>query len=402
MRIYEQKFRESLEALQQGGNYREFLNLSRERGNFPLARDTKTGKEIVVWCSNDYLGMGQHPKVLEAMKAAIEDAGAGSGGTRNISGNHKYVVELEAEIADLHGKAKALVFNSGYVANDASLYTLAKAFPDLLVISDEKNHASMIHGILRSGADKKVLRHNDVVHLREILAAEPLERPKLIAFESVYSMDGDIAPIAEIVALAKEFNALTYIDEVHAVGMYGEQGAGVAQELGLMGEIDIIQGTLAKAYGLIGGYIAGNATIIDYVRSFAPGFIFTTTIAPAIAAGARASIKHLRGCAAGREALHAKSQRLQKMLVEAGIPFIPTNSQIVPVIVGDAVKAKEINQLLRDKYGIYIQHINYPTVAKGSERLRIVPTPLHTDAMMDALMVALTEVFIQFEIQVAV
>jgi 5-aminolevulinate synthase len=288
------------------------------------------------------------------------------------------------------------------MANDASLYTIAKAFPNLVVLSDAKNHASMIHGILRSGADKKVLRHNDVVHLREILAAEPLERPKLIAFESVYSMDGDIAPIAEIVALAKEFNALTYIDEVHAVGMYGEQGAGVAQELGLMGEIDIIQGTLAKAYGLIGGYIAGNATIIDYVRSFAPGFIFTTTIAPAIAAGARASIKHLRGCAAGREALHAKSQRLQKMLAEAGIPFIPTNSQIVPVIVGDAVKAKEINQLLRDKYGIYIQHINYPTVAKGSERLRIVPTPLHTDAMMDALMVALTEVFIQFEIQVAV
>ena len=401
MRIYEQKFDASLKELQANGNYREFLPLSRECGGFPMARDCNTGKDVVVWCSNDYLGMGQHPDVIAAMEAALQDSGAGAGGTRNISGNHKYVVELEAELASLHGKARALVFNSGYMANDASLYTIAKAFPDLIVLSDAKNHASMIHGILRSGVEKQVFKHNDSVDLERLLAAIPHEQPKLIVFESVYSMDGDIAPIAEFVALAKKYNALTYIDEVHAVGMYGAHGGGVCEELGLMGEIDIIQGTLAKAFGLVGGYVAGNATIVDYIRSFAPGFIFTTTIAPAIAAGAVASIRHLRASCVEREALQAKSQKLQAMLAAAQLPFIATKTQIVPVIVGDAAKAKEISETLLSDYGIYLQHINYPTVPKGTERLRIAPTPLHTDAMLEQLVSALQEVFAQQNIRLA-
>lgn len=393
MYSYEEKLERELETLKDGGNYREFLEISRKSGNFPKAIDIQNNREITVWCSNDYLGMAQRPEILAALKQAADDMGAGAGGTRNISGTNHPIVELEKELADLHGKEAGLVFNSGYMANEATLSTLARAFGDILLISDEKNHASMIHGIRNSRADKAVYRHNDLAHLEEILEEQPLNRPKMIIFESVYSMDGDIAPVAEIVALAKKYNALTYIDEVHAVGMYGKRGGGISQLTDMEAEIDIIQGTLAKAFGVIGGYITASNTIIDYVRSFAPGFIFTTALPPAIASAACASIRHLKSSELERKKLMMNANLLKDKLEAASIPFIRTETHIIPVIVGDPVKAKEIGETLLSEHSIYIQHINYPTVPKGTERLRVVPTPMHTEEMMDELVAALAKIF---------
>ncbi|PIR34409.1 MAG: 5-aminolevulinate synthase [Alphaproteobacteria bacterium CG11_big_fil_rev_8_21_14_0_20_44_7] len=401
MRSYEEKFAEKLAELKRGGNYRKFLDLSRESGNFPYAYDNANNREIVVWCSNDYLGMGQHPDVVEALKNTADKLGAGAGGTRNISGTNHPIIELEEELADLHGKKKSLVFNSGYMANETALSTLGRAFEEFAIISDEKNHASMIHGIRNSRKDKYIYKHNDINDLKRILNLLPQDAPKVIVFESVYSMDGDIAPVQEIVRLAKQHNALTYIDEVHAVGMYGSQGGGIAEMKGVAAEIDIIQGTLAKAYGVIGGYIAANETIIDYVRSFAPGFIFTTALQPSTAAAACASIRHLRNSSEERNMLHANAAKLKGMLADAGIPFIRTDTHIIPVIVGDAIKAQKINEFLLEEKGIYLQHINYPTVPKGTERLRVVPTPHHSEAMMKQLVDALKEVFVYNNIKLA-
>jgi len=401
MRSYEEKFAEKLAELKRGGNYRKFLDLSRESGNFPYAYDNANNREIVVWCSNDYLGMGQHPDVVEALKNTADKLCAGAGGTRNISGTNHPIIELEEELADLHGKKKSLVFNSGYMANETALSTLGRAFEEFAIISDEKNHASMIHGIRNSRKDKYIYKHNDINDLKRILNLLPQDAPKVIVFESVYSMDGDIAPVQEIVRLAKQHNALTYIDEVHAVGMYGSQGGGIAEMKGVAAEIDIIQGTLAKAYGVIGGYIAANETIIDYVRSFAPGFIFTTALQPSTAAAACASIRHLRNSSEERNMLHANAAKLKGMLADAGIPFIRTDTHIIPVIVGDAIKAQKINEFLLEEKGIYLQHINYPTVPKGTERLRVVPTPHHSEAMMKQLVDALKEVFVYNNIKLA-
>lgn len=393
MRYYEEKLQQELDGLQRAGNYREFLEIARIVGKFPLARDVKNNRDITVWCSNDYLGMGQRTEVLEALKNAADDMGAGAGGTRNIAGTNKPIVELENELADLHGKKAALVFNSGYMANDATLSTIAKAFSNILLISDEKNHASMIHGVRNSRADKEIFRHNDLKHLEEILAGEPYERPKMIIFETVYSMDGDIAPIKEMIALAKKYNALTYIDEVHAVGLYGKRGGGISEMLDLASDIDIIQGTLAKAFGAIGGYITANETIVDYVRSFAPGFIFTTVLPPAIAAAAIESIRHLKSSEIERVKMMNNATLLKAKLKQAKIPYMHTDTHIIPVMVGDPVKAKQIGEMLLEEHGIYIQHINYPTVPRGTERLRVVPTPMHTEEMMDKLVVALAEIF---------
>ncbi len=401
MSIYDAGFSAALEGLKSGGNYREFVNLAREAGKFPLAYDHKLGKEITVWCSNDYLGMGQHKEVLKALAEAAAENGAGAGGTRNISGTNHHLVLLEKELASLHGKEAALVFGSGYAANEGSLCTFAKAFPDIVFFSDEKNHASIIHGIRNSRAEKYVFKHSNLKDLEAGLAALPLSRPKLVVFEAIYSMDGDIAPVKGIVDLAKKYNALTFIDEVHAVGMYGEKGGGIAERLGLAGEIDIIQGTLAKAYGTIGGYIAGNALLVDYVRSFAPAFIFTTALPPAIAAAALASVRYLKKSNIER-AKHQKVVRsLKTKLAAANIPFIKTDTHIIPVMVGDAEKSKLICKELLEKYSIYLQHINHPTVPVGTERLRVVPTPMHSEAMLDELVMALAEVFAVNNIRLA-
>ena len=388
---YQATFIKHLDVLHAEGRYRVFADLKRRCGSFPMA-DRHTGdavNDVTVWCSNDYLGMGQHPAVLRAMHTAIDSAGAGSGGTRNISGTTHYHVELEEEIADLHGKESALLFTSAYVANDASLSTLVKLLPGCVILSDEKNHASMIEGIRHGGGAKLIWQHNNVKDLEAKLASLPLATPKIIAFESVYSMDGYISPIGAICALAAKYNAMTYLDEVHAVGMYGPRGGGIAERDGVMGQVDIINGTLAKGFGVMGGYIASNRAVCDAIRSYAPGFIFTTALAPAIAAGALASIRHLKASSTEREQHQERAQTLKRRLEAAHIPNLANPSHIVPVMVGDPVHCKSITDTLLDRFGIYVQPINYPTVARGTERLRLTPTPLHTDAQMNHLIEAL-------------
>jgi 5-aminolevulinate synthase len=400
---YRDAFRDALEKIRGEGRYRVFCELKRRRGQFPKAVWTKpdgTTAEVVVWCSNDYLGQGQNPVVLDAMKQAIEEAGAGSGGTRNISGTTRYHVELEAELADLHGKEAALLFTSGYVSNEATLSTLYKILPGLIVFSDALNHNSMISGI-RAGAkaQRRVFRHNDFQHLEELLRDAPAEAPKLIALESVYSMDGDIADLPAVVALAKAYGAMTYLDEVHAVGMYGPRGAGVAERDGVMADIDIIEGTLGKAFGVMGGYIAADAVIVDAIRSYADGFIFTTSLPPALAAGAAASIRWLKAHDEVRQAHQARAQALKARLSQAGLPVMPSESHIVPLLVGDPVHCKMISDVLLADHGVYVQPINYPTVPKGTERLRFTPSPAHTDAMMDDLVGALEALWVRCNVK---
>jgi 5-aminolevulinate synthase len=350
-------------------------------------------REITIWCSNDYLGMGQNPKVLAAMHAALDEVGAGAGGTRNISGTTHYHVQLEHELADLHGKEAALLFTSGYVSNDTTLATLAKLLPGVVLISDQLNHASMIEGIRHSGGEKKIFRHNDMAHLEEILKGIEADRPKVIAFEGVYSMDGDFSPTEKICDLADQYGAMTYIDEVHAVGMYGPRGAGIAARDGTMGRIDIVEGTLAKAYGVMGGYITAKAEIVDAIRSYAPGFIFSTSLAPVLCAGAIASIRHLKESNVERAAQQAGAAKLKRMLKACDLPIIDSPSHIVPVMVGDAVCCKAVSDALLRRHDIYVQPINYPTVPRGQERLRFTPGPLHTPEMMDQLVGALNELW---------
>ena len=392
---YDRYFNKALEALHEEGRYRIFTDLARQVGRFPKALDYSHNppREITVWCSNDYLGMGQNQHVTTAMKHAIETLGAGAGGTRNISGTHHLIIELETELADLHNKEGALVFTSGYVSNEATISTLGRVLPDCLILSDELNHASMIAGVKNSGATKRIWRHNDLEHLEQLLKEAGELRPKLIAFESVYSMDGDIAPIKEICDLAERYNALTYLDEVHAVGMYGKRGGGIADQLELMERIDIIEGTLAKAFGIMGGYVTASSTIIDTIRSYAPGFIFTTSLPPAIAAGATASIRHLKTANDLREKHQEQVAKLKAKLTEAKLPILSTETHIVPLMVCDPVLCKAASDRLMEKHGIYIQPINYPTVIRGTERLRITPSPLHNDAMIVELVHAITEVW---------
>lgn len=396
-------FEDALTGIRDEGRYRVFVDLQRHRGQFPkaTARFESGEREITVWCSNDYLGMGQDEDVLASMHEAIDSFGAGSGGTRNISGTTRYHVELEKELADLHGKTGALLFTSGYVANEATLSTLGKILPGLIIYSDELNHASMIEGIRRSGADRRIFRHNDVEHLRALMENDDPSRPKLIAFESVYSMDGDIGPIEAFCDLADEFDALTYLDEVHAVGMYGEQGAGVAQRDGIMGRVDIIEGTLGKAYGVMGGYIAGHDTMIDAIRSMASGFIFTTSTCPVMAAGALASVRKLRSDAgrALRADHQAKAAQLKDKFRKAGLPVMDSVTHIVPLLVGDPEKCKALSDTLLFDFGIYVQPINYPTVPRGTERLRFTPGPVHDEVMMDELVAAILAVWKQLGLE---
>ncbi len=388
---YQGKFQDALDALSSEGRYRVFADILRTKGEFPTAiHHTPEGtRPITVWCSNDYLGMGQHPKVLAAMHEAIDTAGAGSGGTRNISGTSHYHVELERELADLHGKESALLFTSGYVSNEATISTLVKLLKGAVIFSDEKNHNSMIEGVRQGGGPKRIWRHNDLEHLESLLQEYGPETPKIVLFESVYSMDGDIAPIGEICDLAKKYNALTYIDEVHAVGMYGPRGAGVSERDGAMHKVDIIEATLAKGFGLMGGYIASSSACIDAIRSYASGFIFTTSLAPAIVAGALASIRHLKESQEERTRHQARAALLKERLVREDLPVMHTPSHIVPVLVGDPVQCKELTDALMDRFGIYVQPINYPTVPRGTERIRLTPGPHHTDEQMDRLVFAL-------------
>ena len=388
----------AIDKLHDEGRYRTFIDIERRKGQFPNAiwrRPDGEEREITVWCGNDYLGMGQHPAVLEAMHEALEATGAGSGGTRNISGTTVFHKRLEAELADLHGKEAALLFTSAYIANDATLSTLPKLLPGLIIYSDELNHASMIEGIRRNGGAKRIFRHNDVAHLRALLEADDPAAPKLIAFESIYSMDGDFGPLAEICELADEFGALTYLDEVHAVGMYGPRGAGVAERDRLMHRIDMINGTLAKAYGVMGGYVAASARLCDAIRSYAPGFIFTTSLPPTVAAGAAASVRHLKADQARRDTHQAHARVLKDRLKALGLPFIDHGSHIVPVIVGDPVHCKAISDRLLDEHGIYCQPINFPTVPRGTERLRFTPSPVHTPEMIDGLVRAMDGLWAQ-------
>jgi 5-aminolevulinate synthase len=394
---YEAQFQQRLDDLRKEGRYRVFADLQRHMGKFPIATHHRAvgPAQVTVWCSNDYLGMGQHPNVLAAMHEAIDKVGAGSGGTRNISGTTHYHVELEAEVADLHGKEQALLFTSAYVANDATLATLGKLMPGLIIFSDEKNHASMIEGIKHSGCQKFVFKHNDMADLEAKLKAAPARAPKLIAFESVYSMDGHISPIEKVCDLAEKYQAMTYIDEVHAVGMYGPRGAGIAERAGQMHRIDIINGTFAKGFGVMGGYIAASRACCDAIRSYAAGFIFTTSLAPAIAAGALASVRYLKGSQLERARHQERAKTLKARLTAAGLPVMDNPSHIVPVFVGDPVRCKAVTDTLLEQFHIYVQPINYPTVQRGTERLRLTPTPLHTNADMDHLVGALTELWAQ-------
>jgi 5-aminolevulinate synthase len=392
---YQAQFQSCLDELRKEGRYRVFADLARKVGEFPKATHFRPGGDtpVTVWCSNDYLGMGQHPNVLAAMHEAVDRVGAGSGGTRNIAGTTHYHVELELELADLHGKESALLFTSAYVANDATLATLGKLLPGLIILSDEKNHASMIEGIRHSGCEKVIFKHNDTADLEAKLRAIPKSAPKLIAFESVYSMDGHISPIEKICDLAEEYGAMTYIDEVHAVGMYGPRGGGVAERAGQMHRIDIINGTLAKGFGVMGGYIAATRVCCDAIRSYASGFIFTTSVAPAVAAGALASVRYLKGSQIERARHQERARTLKARLTAAGLPVMENPSHIVPVFVGDPVRCKAVTDTLLDQFGIYVQPINYPTVARGTERLRLTPGPMHTNADIDHLCHALTELW---------
>lgn len=398
---YAKTLGEALGAVKEEGRYRVFTDIVRHRGSFPRATyHMPSGeRDIIVWCSNDYLGMGQHPDVLAAMHEAIDLVGAGSGGTRNISGTTHYHVELEREIADLHQKESSLLFTSGYSANDATLSTLARIFGDVVTISDEMNHASMIEGIKRGGAPKRVWRHNDLAHLESLLEDLDPDQPKIVAFESVYSMDGDIAPIGEICDLAQRYNALTYLDEVHAVGLYGPRGGGIAERDGVLDKVDIIEGTLAKGFGVMGGYIAGSSTLIDVVRSYAPGFIFSTSLSPVLVAGVLAAVRHLKVSHAERDRHQERAATLRKMMAAAGLPVMMCESHIVPVMVGDPVVCKQVSDDLLQNHNIYVQPINYPTVPRGSERLRFTPCPLHTDEMMRDLVSALDQVWTQRNIR---
>ena len=401
---YDDIFDKAIDRLHSEGRYRVFIDILRNKGQFPNARcfaGHNGPKEITVWCSNDYLCMGQHPKVIAAMEEALHDVGAGSGGTRNIGGNTHYHVELEAELADLHGKDGALLFTSGYVSNDATLSTLAKILPGCIIYSDELNHASMIAGIRNSGSEKRVWRHNDLAHLEELLAADDPDAPKLIAFESVYSMDGDVAPIGAICDLADRYNALTYCDEVHAVGMYGARGGGISERDAVADRVTIIEGTLGKAFGVMGGYVAADQRIVDVIRSYAPGFIFTTSLSPVLVAGVLAAVKHLKASSEEREAQQANAAMLKAMMADAGLPVLLSETHIVPLMVGDPVKAKKISDILLAEYGAYVQPINYPTVPRGTERLRFTPGPQHNEAKMRALTDALVEVWERMELRLA-
>lgn len=399
---YRDKFEAAVGNVRSEGRYRVFQDIRRKRGQFPRAtwyKDDTSEQDITVWCSNDYLGMGQNECVIEAVKSAVDATGTGSGGTRNISGTTHYHVQLEKELADLHDKDRALVFTSGYVANEATLGVMSKILPELVILSDEMNHASMISGIQRARCEKYIFKHNDLADLEAKLKTIPIETPKLIAFESVYSMDADIAPIEEICDLADKYNALTYIDEVHAVGMYGPHGGGVCEARGIMDRVDIIQGTLAKAFGMIGGYIAADEIIVDAVRSIASGFIFTTSIPPSTAAGALRSVKILKITPEIRTQHQDRAEALKARFRAAGYPFIDGDTHIVPLMIGDPVKCKAMSDRLIEGFGIYVQPINFPTVPKGTERLRFTPSPVHTDAMMDELMDALEIIWAEFDLK---
>ena len=400
---YDAIFQSAIDRLHEEGRYRVFIDILRTKGSYPNARcfGGNGPKPITVWCSNDYLGMGQHPSVVEAMETALHEVGAGSGGTRNIGGNTHYHIELEAELADLHRKEGALLFTSGYVSNEAALSTVGKLLPGCVIFSDELNHASMIAGIKNSGCEKRVFKHNDLDHLEQLLREEEPETPKLIAFESVYSMDGDIAPIEAICDLADKYNALTYLDEVHAVGMYGERGGGISERDGVAGRVTLIEGTLGKAFGVMGGYVAASRMIVDCIRSYAPGFIFTTSLSPVLVAGALASVRHLKVSSAEREAQQQSAAMLKAKFGEAGLPLMPSATHIVPLLVGCPVKAKRVSDILLAEYGFYVQPINFPTVPRGTERLRFTPGPHHSAGMMDALTSALVEIWSRDEIRLA-
>jgi 5-aminolevulinate synthase len=393
--MYDKFFADAISRLREERRYRVFADLERVAGRFPWAvwHSPQGKRDVVIWCSNDYLGMGQHPKVIRAMVETATRMGTGAGGTRNISGTNHPLVELERELADLHGKEAALVFTSGYVSNQTGISTIARLIPNCLILSDAMNHNSMIEGVRQSGLEKKIWRHNDVAHLEELLAAADPGRPKLIVFESLYSMGGDVAPIVRICDLAVRYGAMTYLDEVHAVGMYGARGAGVAARDGAMHRIDVIEGTLAKAFGCLGGYIAGSANLVDAVRSYAPGFIFTTALPPAICAAATAAIRHLKTSEWERERQQERAARVKSVLTAASLPVMLSETHIVPVMVGDPEKCKAATDLLLNKHNIYIQPINYPTVARGTERLRITPTPYHDNILVDQLTAALVDVW---------